>query len=146
MANGGSVDIYSEEGKGTDFIISMQTKCRIDENQINKRSLIPQSQQSLSKKDSYVSSKSELVNSDDNVTEEEVEISSSMSDIRNSKISKSVSSELSEVSEQQEKDSSSSEAGSISNSKKPSRKSRVENFANLGLKNLRESSDNFWPN
>lgn len=122
----------------------MQTKCRVDENQLNRRSLY-RSQQSLSKKDSCVSSKSELANSDDNVTEEE-EISSSMSEIRNSKISKSVSSELSEVSEQQEKDSSSSGIGGISNSKRPNRKSGVESFANLGLKNLRKSSDNYITN
>ena len=122
----------------------MQTKCRVDENQLNRRSLVPQSQQSLSKKDSCVSSKSELANSEDNVTEEE-EISSSMSEIRHSKISKSVSSELSEVSEQQEKDSSSSGIGGTSNSKRPNRKSGVESFANLGLKDIK-SSDNYITN
>ena len=33
-ANGGSVAITSKLGEGTDFIISLQTKCRIDVNQL----------------------------------------------------------------------------------------------------------------
>ena len=119
----------------------MQTKCRVDENQMNGYSGVPQSQQSLSKNNSKMSSNSELLNSDKNDTVESVEeeVSSSISEIRNSKISKSVSSELSEVSEQQEKDSSSSDdLRSFSNGKRPIRKSGVASFDNLGLLNLRE--------
>ena len=118
----------------------MQTKCRVDENQMNGYSGVPQSQQSLSKNNSKMSSNSELLNSDKNDTVESVEeeVSSSISEIRNSKISKSVSSELSEVSEQQEKDSSSSDLRSFSNGKRPIRKSGLASFDNLGLLNLRE--------
>ena len=36
--NGGSIDIKSELNKGTDFIISLQTKCRVDESRIKKAS------------------------------------------------------------------------------------------------------------
>ena len=36
IALGGSIDIVSEEGKGTDFIIQLQSRCQIDENQIIK--------------------------------------------------------------------------------------------------------------
>ena len=91
----------------------------------------------LSKNNSGKSSKSGILNSDESkIEEEEVLSSSSLSDIRTSKISKSVSSELSEVSEQQEKDSSSSGPGDNSNNKRPHRKSGFETFDNLGLKNL----------
>ena len=30
LAQGGSVDIHSEEGKGSDFIINLQARCRVD--------------------------------------------------------------------------------------------------------------------
>ena len=33
VANGGSIDIESEEGLGTDFIINLQTKCKVDKNE-----------------------------------------------------------------------------------------------------------------
>jgi len=35
MANGGSIDMKSEEGKGTDFIISLKSGCRLDERRYN---------------------------------------------------------------------------------------------------------------
>jgi hypothetical protein len=36
MASGGSIDVKSEEGKGTDFIISLSTKIRLDEAKYNR--------------------------------------------------------------------------------------------------------------
>ena len=35
-AMGGRVDIKSEESRGTEFIIKLQAKCRVDENKLNQ--------------------------------------------------------------------------------------------------------------
>jgi len=35
-AHGGEVDIKSEEGKGTDFIIKLETQCRVDQARLDQ--------------------------------------------------------------------------------------------------------------
>ena len=39
QALGGEVKIISEEGKGTDFIIQLKSKCSVDENEITEAKL-----------------------------------------------------------------------------------------------------------
>eukprot|EP00354_Favella_ehrenbergii_P002416 CAMPEP_0170459214 /NCGR_PEP_ID=MMETSP0123-20130129/5983_1 /TAXON_ID=182087 /ORGANISM="Favella ehrenbergii, Strain Fehren 1" /LENGTH=95 /DNA_ID=CAMNT_0010723737 /DNA_START=179 /DNA_END=463 /DNA_ORIENTATION=- len=45
---GGQVDIYSEEGKGTDFIIKLQAQCRVDEQQLQRAQQVLQTRGYLS--------------------------------------------------------------------------------------------------
>lgn len=35
-SQGGTINIFSEEGKGSDFVITLQTRCRVDENELNQ--------------------------------------------------------------------------------------------------------------
>mmetsp|Transcript_26313 Transcript_26313/g.30782 ORF Transcript_26313/g.30782 Transcript_26313/m.30782 type:complete len:169 (-) Transcript_26313:867-1373(-) len=51
-AQGGQVDIHSEEGKGTDFIIKLQAQCRVDEQQLQRAQQVLQSRGYLSPNES----------------------------------------------------------------------------------------------
>ena len=50
-AHGGSVDIMSEEGKGTDFIIKLKSRCRVDENRIKRAQQKIENGESISSSD-----------------------------------------------------------------------------------------------